>query len=108
MRDNNTYDPSVIEVKAGQALRFVIINAGTLRHEFLIGTPVQHEDHETEMGESEGHGGQHGGNLPGLSVAPGDEQDFTYTFPAEEELIFACHEPEHFEAGMKGEFRYTS
>lgn len=107
MRDDNTYEPREIEVERGRAVRFVVVNAGKLRHEFLIGNVAQHQEHETQMAEGEKHGGQHGEEeLPGLGVAPGDKQDFTYTFPAGRELIFACHEPGHFEAGMRGEFRY--
>lgn len=106
MRDDNTYEPPEIEVIAGETVRFVIKNAGKLRHEFLIGTVAQHKEHETLMAEGEQHGGQHGGELPGLSLAPGEEQDFTYTFSSKKELIFGCHEPQHFESGMRGEFRY--
>lgn len=106
MRDDNTYEPPEIEVDAGETVRFVVVNAGKLRHEFLIGTVAQHQGHETRMAEGGEHGGHNGGELPGLSVAPGDEQDFVYTFPAKKQLLFACHEVGHFEAGMKGDFRY--
>jgi uncharacterized cupredoxin-like copper-binding protein len=105
MRDDNTYEPPEIEVDVGETVRFVVVNAGKLQHEFLIGTLVQHQEHETQMAEGGEHAG-HGEELPGLIVAPGGEKDFVYTFPARKELLFACHEAGHFEGGMKGEFRY--
>ncbi len=106
MRDDNTYEPSEIEVAKGQTIRFVVANEGAVRHEFLIGTQAEHDKHATQMQEDGAHGGEHGSTLPGVSVDAGGEQDFTYTFPSSKRLIFGCHEPGHFEAGMKGEFRF--
>lgn len=105
MRDDNTYEPSEIEFDEGQTIRFVVANEGQLKHEFLIGTLAEHEEHATQMKEGEAKGMEHGSTLLGVSVEPGDESDFTYTFPSNRQLIFGCHEPGHFEAGMKGEFR---
>jgi uncharacterized cupredoxin-like copper-binding protein len=35
-----------------------------------------------------------------VSVAAGTTETFEYTFDEDGELLAACHEPGHFEAGM--------
>jgi uncharacterized cupredoxin-like copper-binding protein len=108
MRDDNTYDPPEITIGAGEAIRFVVNNQGALRHEFLIGTPAHHDDHEKEMAERGGEHAEHGTSLPGVVVDSGKMADFVFTFPSSKDLIFGCHEPGHFAGGMKGNFRYEA
>jgi uncharacterized cupredoxin-like copper-binding protein len=34
-------------------------------------------------------------------VEAGESGEMTYTFRAGDELLIGCHEPDHYEAGMK-------
>lgn len=105
MRDDFTYEPSEIEVAAGEIISFQVANKGEVRHEFLIGTAEQHEDHEKQMEEGNEHGA-HESELEGVSVDPGQEKTFTFVVPKQGTLLFGCHEPGHYESGMKGSMRY--
>jgi uncharacterized cupredoxin-like copper-binding protein len=109
MRDDNTYDPPDITISGGEAIRFVVKNQGVVRHEFLVGTPAEHGDHEKEMAQGGGEHAEHGAaSLPGVLVDSGKTTDFVFIFPSSKDLIFGCHEPGHFAAGMKGRFRYEA
>lgn len=105
MRDDFTYNPADIEVTAGEIISFKVANKGELRHEFLIGTVEQHEDHEKQMAEGNEHGA-HESNLEGVVVDLGKEKTFTFIVPSGVNLLFGCHEPGHYEKGMKGSMRY--
>ena len=46
---DNYYEPEEITVKAGETVRFIVKNEGTLVHEFNIGTEDMHLAHAPEM-----------------------------------------------------------
>jgi uncharacterized cupredoxin-like copper-binding protein len=106
MRDDFSYDPTEIEVTTGEIVRFRVANKGNVLHEFLIGSPEQHQEHEEQMSEGNEHRA-HESALDGVSVEPGDETAFTFVVPNKTELIFGCHEPGHFAQGMKGNISYS-
>ncbi len=97
MTDDLRYDPDELIVRAGETVRFLVRNEGTMVHEFLIGTPEDQVGFEEEM--AEGHGGDHEDEV-GVSVDPGDMAEFTYTFGAEGEILVGCHQPGHYAGGM--------
>lgn len=123
---DNFYEPERIEVKAGETVRFVIVNAGEFLHEFNIGTAAMHADHQKEMATMMEHGMitptaidhkmmkmDHGnGHMmkhddPNAAlIEPGKSAEIVWTFSKPTELEFACNLPGHYEAGMMGEFRF--
>lgn len=88
-------------------ISFQVANKGEVRHEFLVGTPEEHEDHEKQVAEGEEHGA-HESELEGVGVDPGNEKTFIFVVPKEGDLLFGCHEPGHYEKGMKGSMRYRN
>src|SRR5476651_1257737 len=44
-----SFDPKTIEVKAGETIRFVLVNKGQLLHEFNLGDAAMHAEHQKEM-----------------------------------------------------------
>ncbi|MFJ4194346.1 plastocyanin/azurin family copper-binding protein [Pseudomonas sp. NPDC089534] len=44
-----SFDPKAIEVKAGETVRFVLVNKGQLLHEFNLGDAAMHASHQQEM-----------------------------------------------------------
>lgn len=123
MRDNY-YEPETISVSPGETVRFVVQNAGELVHEFNIGAPEKHVEHQREMlmmvehgvlqadridpeaakamQASMGHGGHDDPNS--VLLEPGRSGEVVWTFPPGGEIEFACNVPGHYEAGMVGEF----
>lgn len=119
---DNYYEPEKIAVKAGETVRFVIRNKGTLVHEFAIATPDMHVAHQPEMmmmmmhgvleadrinmdaakamQESMGHGMHAEANS--VLLEPGKSGEIVWTFPTGGGLEFACNVPGHYQAGMVG------
>ncbi|WP_260960942.1 cupredoxin domain-containing protein [Pseudomonas citri] len=44
-----TFDPGALDIKAGETVRFVLINKGQLLHEFNLGNAAMHAEHQQEM-----------------------------------------------------------
>src|SRR2546428_7134678 len=49
MRDPVEFSPSEITVKAGETVRFVVVNAGKHTHEMVLGTMKELEEHHEMM-----------------------------------------------------------
>jgi len=112
------FDPEKLDVTAGETVRFSVTNTGNLKHEFVIGDAEAHEEHREMMqamgeGHDNGHNGHgehdmaegaHGGEMPSISLAPGESETLVWTAPANvDSLIYACNIAGHYESGMLGE-----
>ncbi|WP_263141913.1 plastocyanin/azurin family copper-binding protein [Pseudomonas sp. RIT-PI-AD] len=124
------YRPAAVEVKAGETLRFVLKNEGSLLHEFNLGDAAMHARHQQEMlkmqqsgmltptgmkqgtaehGQMAGmdhgampHGGMTHDDPNSVLVPPGQTAELTWTFKEATGLEFACNVPGHYQAGMVG------
>ena len=97
--DDIEFDPASIEVTTGETIRFVFENKGEVDHDAFIGDAEAQADHEDEMSEMEGM--DHGGGDEGITVEPGETGELTYTFEESASVEIGCHQPGHYEAGMK-------
>jgi uncharacterized cupredoxin-like copper-binding protein len=87
--DDLNFSPSVIVVAQGETVSFKITTIGKAVHEFMIG-PADAAFTDTE-------------GTPELeNLKKGHPQTLTFTFDGPGPFAFACHEPGHFEHGMKG------
>ena len=99
MSDTMRYVPTRVDVKKGETIRFVVKNLGQLKHELVLGSAKDLKDHAQLMKK-----------LPDMEhdepnmvvVAPGKTGEVTWKFNKAGEVNFACLQPGHFEAGMKG------
>ena len=121
------FTPKSLDVKAGETVRFVLVNKGQLLHEFNLGDATMHAAHQKEMLQMQqsgmltptgmGRGGMdhssmgHGSmDMPGMKhddpnsvlVEPGKTAELTWTFGRADNLEFACNVPGHYQAGMVG------
>jgi len=46
---DNYYEPSNFKIKSGETIKFEVINAGELVHEFNIANAMMHKKHQPEM-----------------------------------------------------------
>ena len=97
MTDALRFEPASFEVKAGETVRFVLTNAGKVRHEFFVGSEADQRDHEAEMRSM----GMAHDEPNGISVEPGQIKTLEITFAATGDLLAGCHEPGHYDGGMK-------
>lgn len=99
------FSTSEIEVEPGETIRFVIHNEGMLDHDFTIGDRETQDAHRAEMQEMMGHMDDHNhGAHNAVMIPPGETRELVWTFSGEEDVMFGCNIPGHFEAGMHGDF----
>lgn len=93
MDDHLEFVPSEVSVTPGETILFVLPNVGTaLTHEFQIG-PADRVALDQVDGQIVKEADQ---------IEPQHVAYLTYTFGSVGPYAFACHEPGHYEAGMKG------
>ena len=92
--DELAFEPSSVEVEAGETVTFVVTNSGKLPHEFVLG------DESYQASQSEHMDEEHGANAVHMSA--GDTQELTWTFTEAGSLEFACHIDDHYQGGMRG------
>ncbi|MCW5752431.1 MAG: cupredoxin domain-containing protein [Alphaproteobacteria bacterium] len=131
---DNYYEPERIQVRAGETVRLIVVNKGELLHEFAIGRPEDHAEHQKMMAEMVDHGmitatsvdhqkmkmdhsggghGSHGSHqhshgpeAGNLLLEPGKTAEMVWTFPKDGVIEFACNIPGHYEAGMVGKIDF--
>jgi uncharacterized cupredoxin-like copper-binding protein len=99
--DTMAFEPGTIEVSAGEAVTFVVTNAGQAVHEFTLGDAAMQQEHANAM-EHMRAGMTH--DLPNsITLEPGETGQLTWRFGVAGTLEYACHEPGHFDGGMHGQ-----
>ena len=118
-----SFSPKALDVKAGETVRFVLVNKGQLLHEFNLGDAAMHAEHQKEMLKMQAsgmliatgmgkmdHSAMGHGDMAGMRhddpnsvlVEPGKTAELTWTFTKATGLEFACNIPGHYQAGMVG------
>lgn len=99
--DTMAYDPSAITVESEETVTFTVTNTGEAVHEFTLGDQAMQEEHAEEMGDMDA--GMAHDEPNSLSLQPGETKELTWRFGETGTVIYACHEPGHYQAGMRGE-----
>lgn len=99
MNDAMRFTPSSITVKQGETIRLVVKNSGKLKHELVLGTEKELKEHYEQMKKFPEM--EH--DDPNMvSLAPGKTGEIIWQFTKAGTVDFACLQPGHYEAGMKG------
>lgn len=99
LSDNMRFDPSSVNVRKGETVRFVVKNDGVMLHEFVIGTLKANQEHAELMKRFPNM--QH--DAPYMAhVAPGETGEVIWKFNRTGEFQFACLIAGHYDAGMFG------
>lgn len=96
--DDFRFDPASIEVSAGETVTFRVTNTGAIPHDFTLGDEATQQSHAEEMEEMPG---MEMSDPNAMALAPGETQELTWHFTEAGDLLIGCHEPGHYEAGMK-------
>lgn len=128
MNDEMRFVPDEVTVAEGETITFRLHNRGRIAHDFTIGDAETQAAHDDEMrstaamvpGRAGSHamgprsamppagmvadpaGADHGGNA--ITVAPGNTAELTWHFTQVADILFGCHIPGHYDAGMRGSF----
>lgn len=99
MNDSMRFVPADVRVKQGETVRFVIKNSGQLKHELVLGTRKALEAHYEVMKKNPEM--EHADpNM--VTLAPGQSGEVVWQFTRAGRVDFACLQPGHYDAGMKG------
>lgn len=99
MTDNMRFTPAEVSVQQGETLRFIVRNSGVVKHELVLGTPEELKEHYAMMMKMPGM--EHADDNM-VSVAPGKTGEVVWRFTKAGKVDFACLQPGHYDAGMKG------
>ena len=99
MTDNMRFTPAEIAVSQGETVRFIVRNQGAVKHELVLATPAELKEHYAMMMKMPGM--EHADDNM-VSVAPGKAGEVVWRFTQAGKVDFACLQPGHFDAGMKG------
>lgn len=120
------FEPTTVEVKAGEPVTFRFTNNGKVDHEAIFGDETEQEAHEEEMGAAGGMdmgdeqmdmNGDGTMDMPSSDMAdmdgdflvePGTAGEVTMTFDEAGSTVIGCHEPGHWEAGMRVDVTITA
>ncbi len=93
------FSPSRIEVKRGEQIRFVIRNAGTEDHEFLLATTEENLKHAEVMKK---HPHMEHDDPNGVRLAPKKTAEILWKFTKAGTFEYSCLIPDHRDYGMIG------
>jgi uncharacterized cupredoxin-like copper-binding protein len=93
------FEPSRIQVKRGEQIRFSLRNAGELEHEIVLATLEENQKHAKEMMQNP----EMMHDEPNAKrLAPGKTGEILWKFSRSGSFDFSCLIPGHREAGMSG------
>ena len=99
MNDAMRFTPAILSIKRGETVKFVVKNTGKVKHEMVLGSIKELKEHAAlmikfpEMEHSDPNQ---------VSVEPGKTGELIWQFSKAGTFDFACLQPGHFEAGMRG------
>lgn len=93
------FTPSRIEVKRGEQIRFIVRNAGTEDHEFLLATTEDNLKHAEVMKKNPKM--EHD-DPNGVRLAPKKSAEILWKFTKAGTFEYACLIPDHRDYGMTG------
>ena len=112
MSDDMRFSPDRIAVKVGETVRFFIKNEGKMKHEFILGSAEEVQEHAAMMQKMGSMEKKHGMNMMAgmhhaggdmLSLQAGQRSAVVWTFSKTGTLHFACTVSGHMPAGMMGQ-----
>ena len=117
---DNYYEPNSFNIKSGETIKFVVVNAGELVHEFNIANAMMHKKHQPEMekmveneilladsidkdkmkkmakiDKSMGHS-----HSNSVLLEPKETGDIVWKFENAMNIEIACNVPGHYQVGM--------
>ena len=93
-------------VRQGETIKFVVTNEGRIPHEFSIGDTGSQRAHANLMRKNPGM--KHDDDPSAVTLAPGETKTLVWKFskPVQGEIVFACHLPGHWDAGMLSKAKF--
>jgi uncharacterized cupredoxin-like copper-binding protein len=103
--DTTKFEPSRINVSAGEAVTFVVTNTGQAVHDFTLGDAAMQQEHAEMMAHVPA--GRAHDTPNSVTLEPGTTKQLTWRFGDSATLEYGCHEAGHYQAGMRGQVVVT-
>jgi uncharacterized cupredoxin-like copper-binding protein len=97
-----SFEPSNVAVKKGETIRFVVVNASSIDHDFTVGDQKTEVEHRAEMAKMIGMGMTHGDEANAIMLKSGQRKELLWKFSKSGKFEFDCNIPGHAESGMTG------
>lgn len=91
------FEPSSLDVRRGETIRFALVNDGVLEHEFVLDDLAKNQEHKKLM---ERFPEMEHDDPNSLRLEPGANGEILWQFTNEGTFEFACLIPGHYESGM--------
>ena len=98
------FEPSSLDVRRGETIRFALANDGALEHEFVLDDPEKNQEHKELM---ERFPEMEHDDPNSARIAPGHDGEIVWTFTNAGPFEFACLIPGHYESGMHAAVRVS-
>lgn len=99
MLDSMRFTPQSITVKQGETIKFIVKNSGKVKHEMVLGTEKELKEHYEVMKKNPEM--EHADDNQ-ITVQSGKSGEIIWRFTKAGKVNFACLQPGHYDAGMKG------
>ncbi|WP_020395012.1 cupredoxin domain-containing protein [Thiolinea disciformis] len=99
MDDNMRFTPDKLDVKPNEVVKIVVNNRGKIKHELTLGDAKALQEHAQAMLK---HPNMEHNDPNMVALEPGQTGEIIWQFTQAGHVDFACLQPGHFEAGMKG------
>ena len=99
MKDTMRFTPASITVRQGETIKFIVKNSGKVKHEMVLGTEKELQEHYEVMKKNPEM--EHADENQ-VTVQPGKSGEIIWEFTKAGKVNFACMQPGHYDAGMKG------
>jgi len=102
MLSGRRFEPSTIAVKAGETITFKVANKADTFHEFTVGDEQMQAAREMMMKDMGSEPMRMDDEANTLNLAAGETKELNWTFDKADTVLYGCHQPGHYDAGMKG------
>lgn len=104
--DDMRYVHDAFTITKGETVRFVVVNTGTIPHEFSVGDAASQRAHAAMMAKMPDM--KHENDPSAVHVAPGETKEVVWKFskPVQGTIELACQIPGHYDAGMKSKVKF--
>lgn len=101
------FDPATVDAKKGETITFKLKNEDDMLHEFMLGDEEMQTQREKEMMEMSDKPMDMDDEENAVTLEGGETKELTWTFEESGTVLYGCHQPGHYDEGMKGTITVT-
>lgn len=102
MVDGRRFEPETIDVKKGETITFKLVNEDDVFHQFVLGDEEAQASYDEEMKAMGDEPMDMDDEANVRTLEGGETKELDWTFEEAGTVVYGCHQPGHYEAGMKG------